>query len=501
MAQIYDLDLERHLLAGLIRNPQVFAEVDGFITESDFQNNLHQTIFGIIRQFSHNGEEINNYLISNKIKQLSLSFKDKIESVGDYLNEICLAQINARSVKGIAENLRIVSLRRELSECGSEITQAMISNPNLKPNELISLTDEIYNEKVAGWVFDNDDPVNIFDGLEERLVDRGKNPIEEKGLMGPFKRLNEMYGSLFRPGNITTICSRSGSGKTTLLTDITFKMAQMYGIPILHFDNGEMLREELENRMVSSLSGVPLHFVETGKFAQNPKWKASVENAAKIYRSREMYYKNVAGKTVEDMISMIRRFHLRLLAKNPELKNAPVPMLFCFDYIKSTSEASGLNKAEWEVIGTMVQKFKDFISKDIHIPMITAVQSNRTGVVTGRNSANVIDDESIFSGGDRTVFYSSHAFILRKKTFDELESENGRWGTHKLINVKARHLGRDVNRALNLVKTMDGQLKPNYVNLNIKNFHVDEMGDAVDQNKDLEKFDISNINPDDVELV
>jgi hypothetical protein len=110
---------------------------------------------------------------------------------------------------------------------------------------------------------------------------------------------------------------------------------------------------------------------------------------------------------------------------------------------------------------------------------MTSVQSNRAGIVNNRQSANVVDDESIVSLSDRITQFSSHMFILRNKTADELQNEKG-FGTHKLINVKARHLGKDIFGAINPVKMPDGSLKKNFVNLEFNNFAISEKGDLRD---------------------
>ena len=46
---------------------------------------------------------------------------------------------------------------------------------------------------------------------------RGNSPLTEFGMMGPHPKVNEIYGSLLRPGNITVIVARSGVGKTNFL--------------------------------------------------------------------------------------------------------------------------------------------------------------------------------------------------------------------------------------------------------------------------------------------
>jgi hypothetical protein len=113
------------------------------------------------------------------------------------------------------------------------------------------------------------------------------------------------------------------------------------------------------------------------------------------------------------------------------------------------------------------------------IPMITSVQSNRSGITNNRQSQNIIDDESIVSLSDRITQFCSHMFILRNKTVDEIESEGRSFGTHKLINVKARHLGKDIAGAVEPVRVGD-TLRKNFINLEFKNFCITERGDLRD---------------------
>lgn len=484
MKLIHSLELEKYLLAGILRNPETFTDLDGFIDENDFVNNLHKTIYGVIRQTIRNQEKIEKVLIAQKINILSLSFEDKVSDILGYLTDLSLIQINHSSVVDIAEELKLVTLRRELSQTGEKIADEMSRlGQETDQNAIISAADAIYNNKISLWDKSGLLPENICEELPELLRNKGLNPHEELGFKGPYPMLHRLYGSLLRPGNISVICSRSGSGKTTFLNDLFFKTAEIHNnVPVLHFDNGEMLKEELQMRLAASLSGVPLHLLETGKFAKDRDMVAAVNKISDRLKKHKFYYYNVAGKSVKDMLTILRRFYISKIGRGNDL-------LFCFDYIKSTSERNTGNRAEYEVIGQMVTQFKDILSSEIIIPMASAVQGNRSGIVTNRMSDAIIDDESVFSGGDRTIFFSSQAYILRKKTNDEFGVEQGKWGTHKLINIKARHLGEDIKRALNMVKIGE-KYKGNYINLEIENFHVTEKGDLKAQADSFEKMDI-----------
>ena len=80
---------------------------------------------------------------------------------------------------------------------------------------------------------------------------------------------------------------------------------------------------------------------------------------------------------------------------------------------------------------------------------------------------------------DRITQFCSHMFILRQKTTDEIADDGSSFGTHKLINVKARHLGKDIAGACEPVQVGDN-LRKNFINLQFRNFNITECGDLRD---------------------
>lgn len=266
---------------------------------------------------------------------------------------------------------------------------------------------------------------------------------------------------------------------TQFTMDYSTKVSLKYNVPVLHFDNGEMSKEELIMRQCSALSGVPMHLIESGQWLR--AGKETVDKVRSIWarvKKLQFYYYNVGGLDVDSMINTLKRFYYSKVGRGNR-------MIFSFDYIKTTSDSGGGNKTEWQMVGEMVDKFKRCVQKEIlHdglpvIPMITSVQSNRSGITNNRNSQNVVDDESIVSLSDRITQFCSHMFILRNKTTDEILNEGVRFGTHKLINVKARHLGKDIPGAVEAVRVGD-TLRKNFINLEFKNFNITERGDLRD---------------------
>jgi replicative DNA helicase len=480
---IHSLDLEQHLLGALIKYPEKYGEIENFIDESDFyadDNQTNKTIFLALRQCIDQGTEVDHVILAQRIQSFNISFPQDL-NVNDYIYSLSLRAISPNQVVSIAQELKKYSIRRSIYQAAQDVAKKIKKIPaSASFEEIIHSADETFNNQMN--LFDNgpDRPVNIYDELEDFIEDRGNNPVEEFGLTGPHRRLQELYGSLLRPGNITVIVARSGVGKTRFCLDFCSKVSRMHNVPILHFDNGEMSKEEIITRQASALTGVGHHYLETGLWRQmGDDIVNKVRESFEKIRNQEvrLYYYNVGGYTVDKMIASLRRFYYSTVGRGN-------PMIFSFDYIKTAAD-SQMGKSEWQVVGEMVDKFKRTIQKEILkdggpvIPMITSVQSNRSGVVNNRRAENIVDDESIVSLSDRITQFCSHMFILRQKTLDEIDEEP-HFGTHKLINVKSRHLGKSYTRATEPVRMPDDSLKQNVVHLSMDAFTATEVGDQVD---------------------
>ena len=62
---------------------------------------------------------------------------------------------------------------------------------------------------------------------------------------------------------------------------------------------------------------------------------------------------------------------------------------------------------------------------------------------------------------------------------DEILDDGEQFGTHKLICIKARHLGKDINGHLQPIRVGDA-LRRNFINLEFANFDIEEKGDLRD---------------------
>jgi replicative DNA helicase len=486
---IFSYEIEKQVLCGILQHQNKWEEIAAFIKESDFyseDSKINISIFKLLRHALDNAEPIDETILIQRIQQLKVTFPDCID-VSEYVFSLAFFKISEDVFLSSVKELKKFSARRSIYDSCKEVANFVKkTDPNLKYSEIVEKADQLYNKTIRDFEMSDAGPVNLFEIMEPMIEERGNNPVTDFGLMGPHARINELYGSLLRGGNITVVVARSGVGKSQFAMDFSTKVSEMNNfVPVLHFDNGEMSEEELVMRQMSALTGLPMYLLETGKWRTSSFKDMSSKEVVDLVRhtfskikGMKFYYENVAGMSADEMVSLLKRFYYSKVGRGNK-------MVFSFDYIKS--DFGNMGKADgWQQVANMVHRFKQCIHRELcfdgdrPVSMITSVQSNRLGITTNRAVENIVDDESVVSLSDGITQFCSHLFLLRKKVAEELHVEGNRFGTHKLISLKTRHLGSDPMRAINPVVMPDGTQKNNFINLEFNNFRITEKGDLQD---------------------
>jgi replicative DNA helicase len=476
---IYSNQVEGHVLGGLLKHPDVLPEVDSFVNAADFYNDVHQTIYCILRESILNGEKIDKVLVATKISNLGISSKDDID-IYDYINTLSYTAITREAVIGSCKELVKVRIRRELSETADRIKEHVTNSSNEDLDSIIASTDSIYSEKVSSYSFE-DDPQNVFDDLEFKIEERGNNPTEDTGLATTYNEFNRLFGGL-RNGNIYAIVSRPAQGKTTFINELCLGAAIKNDVPVLVLDT-EMTTEEIQFRMAAAKTGVPLWFLETGKWRSNEKMMQKVRDYFQELKKHKYYHYHVRNKTTDEVCAMIRRWHMKYVGRGNKC-------VIAYDYVKLTGERVDKNWAEHQAIGEKIDKLKR-IAEEISAPLITAMQMNRSGESFNRNSTSLVDDSSAIALSDRLQWFATFVAIFRRKTTDEIALDGERFGTHKLIPLKTRFQGRDAAGHQDLIRrrvveSVNGResdsekLVNNFLNFRVENFKVQEEGSLED---------------------
>ena len=493
---IYSLQVERHVLSGLLKHQDLFADIDVFLTENDFYNDVHSTIYSVFKNIKYKGENADKILLAEKIKNLGISFKDEI-NIFDYIDNLSFSQITEQATIEACKELIKLRIRREIIQTTDKLKDYINKNPDDSVDQIIGQIDQIYNKKISSYS-ENDSPVNIFEEVEDLIEEIGNSPKEDTGLITPYQEFNRMYGGL-KNGNIYAIASRPGQGKSTWLNDICFKTSinPKNKTKTLILDT-EMQTIDIQLRMVASLTDVPVWYLETGNWRKNEEMTKKVRAAWQKVKTYEYFHYHVGNKNIDQVCSMIRRWYLSKVGRGNQA-------MIAYDYIKLTGEKVGANWAEHQAIGEKIDKLKR-ISEEIRCPIITAMQLNRSGESFNRNSNNIVDDSSVISLSDRLQWFASFVAIFRRKTLDEITLDGQAFGTHKLIPTKTRFQGKDAAGHQDIVRRLDSSGKEtwaqNYLNYQITNFNIEERGSLRDvAERQREQYQLNDANSNDGELL
>lgn len=469
---LHSLQMERHALCGLIRNPDVFADVSQFLTEHDFYNDVHRTMYCVIRDSLEKGEKIDIVMLGQRINNLGISFKDEI-NIFDYIESISFSHVSEKATTDSAKELLSLRIKREIIDTAEKIKKHVSHSQSKEINEVVSEVDAIYGEKFSTYDV-GEAPANLFEDLREVVEERGNNPVDEFGFVTPYAEFNRLYGGL-RPGNLYCIASRSGQGKSTFLNDICIKTAIKNNIKVIFLDT-EMSKTEVQFRLASSMTGVSVWHLETGNWRKSVEMYEKVRNAFKEIQKVDYFHVHVGSRTIDEICSIVRRWHMKNVGRGK-------PCLIAYDYVKLTGEKVGANWAEHQAIGQKVDKLKR-LAEELGSPILTAAQLNRSGENINKNSADITDDSSAISLSDRLQWFASFVAIFRRKTADEIALDTTESGTHKLIPLKTRFQGRDAPGHQDLMRRQfpDGSERfvYNYLNFQIENFAVLERGSLRD---------------------
>ena len=171
--------------------------------------------------------------------------------------------------------------------------------------------------------------------------------------------------------------------------------------------------------------------------------------------------------------------------------------LIVYDYLKLTGEKVTQNWAEYQAMGQKVGALHQ-VAIELGVPIITAVQSNRTAENFNRRPGQAVNDSSAIAISDRIQWFCSFTAGFTRKTIEEMALDEGistdeaediqegrdmnqlRFGTHKLTVYKSRFQGEDAPGHHDLVRRPmpDGSMRyeNNYINFNLSNFAVEERG-------------------------
>lgn len=298
------VEAEQSLLGCLMLDKKAIFKVADFLKPEDFYRGIHQEIYSACLELFQKGEPIDFLSVSNRLKE-----KNILEQVGgnSYLTELINSIPSASNALNYAKIVRRKKVLRDLIDVSNDINQ-------LGYNE-VEDTDALLDRaehKVFSIAQRNltQNFVSVKETLEdafERIDRLSKHESGLRGLATGFDGLDNILAGL-QKSDLIILASRPTVGKSSLALNIALNVAISQNVPVGFFSL-EMSTDQIVDRLISSISGIDLWKLRTGKLSDKGEDNDfdKIRQALDELSRAQIYIDDVASSNVLQMKAMSRR--------------------------------------------------------------------------------------------------------------------------------------------------------------------------------------------------
>ena len=359
---LYNIELEKSILATLMSLEDLLAESGADLNPSDFYAERHKTIFAAIKNLhsEHNAYDV--VMVSDYLKSTG-----EIDVAGgdDYLADILAAVVSRFNFNSYVNRVKDLAKRRELKEIFQNSLDSIDSKFDDHIESLVNDTIQSLNQ--TNLASDKDyvmaadlcaDFWNTFEAKEHGDIE----PFIDTGFIELSSKLN------LNKGDLCVIAGRPSMGKSTfaqnLLTYIT-KTTQKTSV----FFSLEMPKVMVVERLISAIGTVNLTTIKTGGKARpnnetREEYLSGISAGMHFLQELPIVIEDKAGITIGEIRSKLNVIR----HKEGELGVVVV------DYI---GLMGGIGKDIINDIGEITKQLKN-MAKEFDCPIIALSQLNRS---------------------------------------------------------------------------------------------------------------------------
>lgn len=295
----HNLDAERSVLGAVLVHNDAYESAAPVIAASDFYRDAHRRIWIAIVD-----------LIARKTTVDFITLKEELARVGDlddvggpaYISSLSDGVPRATNVVHYAAIVREKALLRDVIYASNKILSTAYEAEE-SPVEILKRADMAFlalqqRRRGGRMVAVKDAIPALFERLDYRIAHQG----ELTGIETGFPLVNELTMGWQRK-DLIIIAARPSIGKTVFAsnTAVAAARAGYKGV----FFSYETRREQLEDRILSSLSGVPESRLKNGHIGG--KEYAHISEALQVLASLPLWIDDANGQTAQDLRNACRR--------------------------------------------------------------------------------------------------------------------------------------------------------------------------------------------------
>lgn len=294
------LEVERSVLGAAMLYPEAADYIVDAIPPAVFFRQGHQVLFGIIKALRDANLTVDLVGVKEKLG------KKKLDDLGgaSYLASLVDGVPRRSNLGHYAAILRDLYAKRELLHWAKDV-EISVRETDLSSKAILAEADKTLIALQAGDTHGRmqdlrETSAALMTDLDYRCNHRGELTGVETG----FASINQLTGG-WNAGDLVVIAARPSVGKSTFAVNTALAAAKS-GARVAFFSL-EMRRLQLEYRMLSGLSGIPLQRLLGGWLASHdPAWPA-LSNALAVMHDAPIFIDDTGGRTYWDVRSECRR--------------------------------------------------------------------------------------------------------------------------------------------------------------------------------------------------
>lgn len=361
---------QKGLVASLLYDDIDADRVLEIIDEDDFSVASYREIMASIARLIRSDEAVSVTTVGADLEQ-----HGRLKNVGG------LRELFSLRVKGEAARLeatpvtyaRIIreysskeTIRQALKEAqktlvgdsGVSASQSISEIQDTLNQELLKLSDDSKTVSVANFVEDYDLILDERKRLSEENKELGIEGLQ--GIPTLVPSLNKFTGG-FMPGQFITVAARTGVGKSVFAVMQAIAAAEA-GYSVMFFSL-EMSHEEIVNRIVANMSGVPLNKLKSGLLSE--------EDRKKVFETTKRLRELKIHIDTDDKISIDT---IRSKAQKQATSPDGLDMIIV-DYLQLVSSPRRYTNRQEEVAS--ISKDMKRMARALGIPVMSLAQLNR----------------------------------------------------------------------------------------------------------------------------
>ena len=353
----HNINAEKSVLGAMMLSPVAVASATEALRENDFYLLAHQKIFDAMISLHVTAKNIDVITVSDE-----LDMQGVLETVGGYAYLTDLSDF-VPVLSNVNEYINIVkndSLLRQLIEISGEITDDCFNDEKHTKAIILSAEKSIFDlsqsEDKKRFVHVKQTANEVIKNVEYRYA----HPDEITGIRTGFATLDTLLTGL-HGGELVLIAARPGMGKSALALNIAQQAATMDKAKAAVFTL-EMPREQLVERLMSSLGNLELTKIKTGSLTDTD-WD-KISEAADELGGCDIYIDDTSGISIPEIYSKCRR-----------LKAEYGLDMVIIDYLQLLS-SYGRKESRLQEISEMTRMLK-VMSMDLDIPILLLSQLSR----------------------------------------------------------------------------------------------------------------------------